>query len=117
MKSMARFAALLVALIGLITWLLSLAFRTGAERNALFTSAFLAVVVQLATFGIIKFLGKRNTLVAWGMGAILRGAVLAVYGLVFVRLLHMPPTAALISFAVFLFASMLLESLLLVYES
>ena len=114
---MARFAVLLIALIGLTAWLLSLVFRTGPERNALVTSAILAVVVQLATFGMIKFLGKQNTLVAWGMGAILRGAVLAVYGLVFVRLLQMPPTAALVSFAVFLFASMLLESLLLVYES
>ena len=114
---MARFGVLLVALIGLITWLLSLVFQTGSERNALFTSAILAVVVQIATFGIIKLLGKSNTLVAWGMGAILRGAVLAVYGLIFVRLLQLPATAALISFAVFLFASMLLESLLLVYES
>ena len=114
---MARFGLLLVALIGIIGWLLSLVFRTGPERNALITSAILAVVVQIAAFGIIKLLGKQNTLVAWGMGAILRGTVLAVYGLVFVRLLQMPPTAALISFAVFLFSSMLLESLLLVYES
>ena len=69
------------------------------------------------TFGLIKLLGKQNMLIGWVLGAILRGTMLALYGIVLVKLLGLPPTAALVSFAVFLFTSMLLESLLLAYES
>ena len=117
MKSMARFTLLLVALIGISGWLLSLAFTTAPDRQALVTSAILAVTVQMMTFGLIRILGKQNMLVGWGMGAILRGTMLALYGFVLIRLFGLPITAALVSFAVFLFVSMLLESLLLAYES
>jgi hypothetical protein len=117
MKSMARSAALLVALIGITGWLLSLAYTTEADRKALLVSAVLAAAVQILAFGLVRLLGKRNALVGWVIGAILRGTMLALYGIVMVKLLDLPPTAALVSFAVFLFASMLLESLLLAYES
>ncbi len=117
MKEMARSALLLVALIALTGWMLSFAFRTDAERHALLVSGALATVVQLTAFGITRLLGRQNALVGWGMGAIMRGTVLALYGFIFARLLDLPQTAALVSFAVFLFASMLLESLLLAYES
>jgi hypothetical protein len=117
MKSMARFALLLTALIGISGWALSLAYRTEADRQALVTSAILAAVVQVMTFGLIKLLGRQNMLIGWVLGAILRGTMLALYGIVLVKLLGLPPTAALVSFAVFLFTSMLLESLLLAYES
>ena len=117
MKSMARSAALLVALIVIAGWLLSLAYRTEADRKALMVSAVLAAAVQIFAFGLIRLLGKRNALIGWVIGAILRGTMLALYAILIVKLLGLPPTAALVSFAVFLFASMLLESLLLAYES
>lgn len=117
MKAMARSALLLVALIALLGWILSLGFRTEAERQALLVSAGLAVMVQMATFGLVRLGGRRNALAFWGMGAILRGTVLVLYGLFVARFIGLPLTAALVSFAVFLFASMLLESLLLAYES
>ncbi len=117
MKEMARSALLLVALIALTAWMLSFAFRTDAERHALLVSGVLATAVQLTAFGITRLLGRQNALVGWGMGAIMRGTVLALYGFIFAGLLGLPLTAALVSFAVFLFASMLLESLLLAYES
>ena len=117
MKSMARFALLLAALIGISGWALSIAYTTEADRRAIVTSAILAALVQVMTFGLIKLLGKQNMLVGWVLGAILRGTMLALYGIVLVKLLGLPPTAALVSFAVFLFTSMLLESLLLAYES
>lgn len=117
MKSMARSAALLVALIGITGWLFSLAYTTAADRKAILVSAILASVVQIFAFGLIRVLGKRNALIGWVIGAILRGTILALYGILIVKLLGLPPTAALVSFAVFLFASMLLESLLLAYES
>jgi hypothetical protein len=59
---------------------------------------------------------KGNALLAgWGLGIILRAITLALYGLVFAKMLGLPLAAALTSFVVFLFASMLLESFLISY--
>lgn len=112
---MARFALMLVALIAVTGWLLSLGFKTDADRHALLVSGCLATAVQLAAFGLVQLTGRRNALAGWGMGAILRGTVLVLYGLFLARILGLPLTAALTSFAVFLFVSMLLESLLISY--
>lgn len=117
MKAMARSALLLAALIALLGWVLLLMFQTDAERQAVLVSGGLAAVVQLATFGLVRLGRRRNALALWGMGTILRGTVLVLYGLFVARSIGLPLTAALVSFAVFLFASMLLESLLLAYES
>lgn len=115
---MARFGILLVALIAVTGWLLSMGFRTGAERQALIVSGLLAAMVQMAAYGIVRLAGRRNAALAgWGLGAILRGLVLVLYGLVFARLLGLPLAAALVSFAVFLFASMMLETFLISYAS
>lgn len=114
---MARFTVLLVALIALTGWLLSLWFTTGADRQALVISAAVAAAVQLATFGILQLTGPRNVLVGWGMGIVVRATVLVMYGLFMAKMLGLPLPAALVSFAVFLFASMLLESLLISYAS
>lgn len=117
MKSMARFTGLLLALIGISGWALAQAYETAADRRALIISAILAATVQIMTFGLIKLLGKQNMLIGWVLGAILRGTLLALYGIVIIKLVGLPQTAALVSFAVFLFLSMLLESLLLAHES
>ena len=110
---MARFAILLVALLAITGWLLSLGFKTDADRHAIIISAGLAGAVQLATFGLIQLVGPRNMLAGWGMGVIFRGTILVLYGLLLAKMLGLPLTAALVSFAVFLFLSMLLESYLI----
>lgn len=113
---MARFGVLLVALIAVSGWIISKGFKTDADRHAILVSAFIATVVQLAAFGLVQLTGKRNaSLIGWMMGSVLRGLALVLYGLVFARLLGLPLAAALTSFAVFLFASMLLESFLISY--
>ena len=117
MKAMARSALLLVGLIALLGGLLSLVFQTAVDRHALLVSACLAVTVQLAAFGLVRWAGRQNALTGWLMGAILRGTVLVLYGLFLAMALGLPMTAALTSFAVFLFVSMLLESTLLANES
>ena len=118
MKAMARFGILLVALVAVTGWILSRAFTTPGERNAILVSAILSIVVQMGTFWLAEMTRRRNALLAgWGIGAILRGTVLVLYGLIFARLFGLPLAAALTSFAVFLFASMLLESYLLAYAS
>ncbi|HEU4877809.1 MAG TPA: hypothetical protein VFT21_00060 [Gemmatimonadaceae bacterium] len=113
---MARFGLLLVALIAVTGWMLSRAFTSDADRHAILVSGILAAAVQMGTFGLVQLTGRRNAVLAgWGMGAILRGLALILYGLIFARLLGLPLTPALTSFAVFLFASMLLESYLISY--
>lgn len=113
---MARFGLLLVALIAITGWILAQGFTTAAERHAIVISGVLATVIQMAAYGMVQYAGRRNAALAgWGMGAILRGLSLVLYGLIFTRLLGLPLTAALTSFAVFLFASMLLESFLISY--
>lgn len=108
---------MLVALLAVTGWLLSLGFRSDAERHALKVSAALAIAVQIGAFGLVQWSGRQHALVGWGLGVILRGTALVVYGLFFAKVLGLPLPAALVGFAVFLFVSMLLESLLLAYES
>ena len=110
-------ALLLVALIIVTGFILSFWFRSDADRHALLVSGVLAAIVQLGAFGFVRIAGRNNALVAWGLGSILRGIVIVLYGFFIIKLLHLPSTAALVSFAVFLFASMLLESLLMAYAA
>jgi len=113
---MARFAVLLLALIAVTGWIVSKGFKTDADRHAIIVSGVIAGVIQLVAFGLVQLSGKRNaTLIGWMMGAVIRGLALMFYGLVFAKLLGLPLAAALTSFAVFLFASMLLESFLISY--
>jgi hypothetical protein len=113
---MARFAIALIALLAVAGWLLSLGYKTAAERHALLVSGILAAAIQMSTFSLATATRQRNQLLmGWGLGIIIRFTFLVVYGLVLVKMLGLPASAALVSFAVFLFASMLLETTLISY--
>jgi predicted outer membrane lipoprotein len=113
---MARFGFLLVALIAITGWIVSKGFTTDADKHAIVVSGVIATVVQLIAFALVQLTGKHNaTLIGWIMGTVVRGFALVLYGLLFAKLLGLPLAAALTSFAVFLFASMLLESFLISY--
>jgi hypothetical protein len=113
---MARFGILLVALIAVTGWILSRGFTSDAERHAIVVSGILAGTVQLVAFAIVEMSRKGNAMLAgWGAGIVLRTTALVLYGLIFAKLLGLPLGAALVSFAVFLFASMMLESFLIAY--
>ena len=114
---MARSVLALFALIAITGWLLSLAFSSPADKHALLVSAVLAATVQIGAFGLVRIAGRNNALFAWGIGSIFRAIILIIYGFFLLKLLHLPHTAALVSFAVFLFVSMLLESTLLAYDA
>jgi hypothetical protein len=113
LKSGVRFAAATVGLVAVLGWVMGLAFRTPADHHAIWVSAGIAIVVQLFAFTIVRLTSRDNVMAAWGVGAILRLVVLGVYGLVIVRALGLAPMAALLSLAVFLFLSTLLEPLFL----
>ena len=118
MKAMARFGILLFALIAVTGWILSKGFTSDAERHAIVVSGILAVTVQIIAFAFLEASRKGNAMLAgWGVGIVLRMLTLILYALIFAKMLGLPLAAALTSFAVFLFASMLLESFLIAYAS
>jgi hypothetical protein len=112
---MARFTAALVALIAVTGWILAQAWTSSAERKAISISAVIVVLIQIVTFGLVQLTKQRAMLAGWGVGILIRTLALVLYGLLFAKLLGLPLTAALVSFAVFMFASLLLESFLIAY--
>ena len=113
MKPIALFAALSLATIVLAGWVLTFVFRSPVDARAIWTSAAVAFAVQLIAGAIVKLSAKTNVMAGWGVGAIIRFAVLALYALVIVKALGLPSAAALVSLAAFFFVSTLLEPLLL----
>ena len=116
MKWTARFAITVVALFLVTGWILSLWYKSAAERHALLVSGVLAAAIQMSTFLLAIVTRQRNKLLeGWGMGIIIRFTFLVVYGLFLAKALGLPLAAALVSFALFLFVSMLLETILISY--
>ena len=110
-KAMARFSIALLALMAVTGWILAQAYTSPAERHAIWVSAAIVAVVQLISFGLVELTGRRNAkLAGWGMGIAIRTLVLVLYGMLFAKMLNLPLGAALMSFAAFMFASLLLES-------
>jgi hypothetical protein len=93
--------------------LFMLVFPGPEAATAIAISAVLALLVQLAAFTILRRMRGQGILIGWGLGSLLRLGTLAVYGFVAVRALGLPTVPALLSLATFLFATMILEPLLL----
>jgi hypothetical protein len=70
-------------------------------------------VVQIAAFAVTARMAPKNVIAAWGAGALARMLTLFVYALLAVKVFGLPAVPALISLAVFLFLSTLLEPLFL----
>lgn len=113
MRKVAIFAVASLVLIALAGWLLTIAFPTQDDRHAIFLSAAVAYVVQLASFAIARAWAATNVIAGWGMGMLIRFIVLAIYALLGARVLGLPLAAALVSLAAFFFVSTLLEPVLL----
>lgn len=113
MKRTAIFAVVSLTVIAVIAWMMSFAFPTAADWRAIEISAVIAYVVQLVAFTIARAWAATNVIAGWGLGMLLRFAVLAVYALIFVKVLALPTSAALVSLVAFFFVSTLLEPVLL----
>jgi hypothetical protein len=113
MKKTAIFAVVSLGVIAALAWLLTFAFSTTADRHAIVVSALIAYVVQLCSFAIARTMAATNVTAGWGLGMLLRFVVLALYALIFLKMLGLPATAALVSLASFFFVSTLLEPVLL----
>ena len=112
-KALARYGLLVVAVAGLGGAILSLAFRGPGDRPAVWISAGFTVLLQLAAFGVARVAGRAGIMARMGAGMLVRFLGLVGYALVVALALRLPPVAALISLAALLFASSLLEPLLI----
>jgi len=63
MKSLGLFALLLLVLVAVAAWVLGLMFASPAEHRAIWTSAVIAVAVQLVAFAALR-LASRDQLFA-----------------------------------------------------
>jgi hypothetical protein len=113
MRSLAVYALAAIGSIAAVGWLLTLAFPGPRDAAAIRLSAIVAIVVQLVAFGITKAVARRHLIAGWGAGSLLRFLTLVVYALLAAKVLGLPPVAALVSLATFLFLSTLIEPLFL----
>lgn len=113
MKQPILFALTTAAIALLGAWLFAGFFTEPKALRAVWTSAVLAFVAQIASFGIARrYAATGDVMKGWGIGALVRVMVLVVYGLSAVRL-ELPLGPALVSFAALVFASTVVEPLFL----
>jgi hypothetical protein len=113
-KRFAQFGLITSAIALLGAALLARVFRDAGAPRAVWTSAAAAIAVQLTTFAIARRYAKTgNVMLGWGIGGLIRVAALAVYGFAGTRALGLPLAPTLLSFALFLFISTVLEPLFL----
>lgn len=98
-----------VALLGAIAW----ALVAPAAREVLVVSAGLAVMVQMVAFTVARLLQRRNLMLGWGLGSLLRLVVLVVYAFVVAKVGQAPLAPALLSFVAFLFVTTVFEPVFL----
>ncbi len=81
--------------------------------RAVWTSAVLALFVQLLAFAIARPFVAKNPIAGWGLGSLLRMLVLILYAVVGTKALGLESGPALISLVGFLFVTMIVEPLFL----
>lgn len=113
MRALGIFAALALVAIALTGGVLALVFRGPGSGRAILVSAALALGVQLVAYAIVRLAGPSKVMAAWGLGAILRLALLLLHAFVGLKALGLPPAPALLSLATFLFLSTIIETRLL----
>ena len=119
-RALAFFAGVSAALIIIATIILRAWFRTVEQHNAMLISAGLAFAVQLGSYAFLRpaRAGKGapgELLIRWGIGALMRFAVLVMYAPI-ARIMFLSLEAALVSLVTFFFLTMMAEPLLLEYD-
>ncbi|MGH7638808.1 MAG: hypothetical protein ACREOK_14255, partial [Gemmatimonadaceae bacterium] len=98
-----------IALLGAIAW----SFLDGASRHAMLLSGGLVVGVQMLAFVMARLLLRKNAMLGWGLGSVLRLLTLVVYAVVLAKASRSLLTPALLSFVGFLFVTTVIEPLFL----
>ena len=113
MRRWATFAAVCLAAMAVLAALLGVVFHNPVDRRALWVTAGVSWLVQLAAFAVAAHGARKNLMVGWAAGIAIRFAAFIVWGLVGVSQLGLPLTAALLSMASYLFVTTLIEPLFL----
>lgn len=88
-------------------------FNAPADLAALQVAGGVAFAVQGLTFAIVRLVGQEQVIAAWGLGVLVRFAVVALWAFVLVPALGLAPTTALIGLVTFFFVSTVVEPLFL----
>ncbi|MBC7674183.1 MAG: hypothetical protein H7247_17330 [Polaromonas sp.] len=102
-----------VVAIGLAGGVFTAVFGTAGERQAVWVSAIVALVVQLLAFALARsMVDGGHGIAGWGLGAVICLVALVVYGFAS-RALGLPSNAAMLSLATYFFLTELIEPPLL----
>jgi hypothetical protein len=112
-KRFAKFALVTGAVIAVLAFALTRVMRDPAAARAVWVSAGVAVLVQLAAFGLTRATQPANVVAGWGAGMIVRVMALAAYALLVVNSLGLSMGPALLSLAGFFFVTTLIEPVFL----
>jgi hypothetical protein len=114
LRAVVLFTAAQTVLVAIVAALLSQFVFTGVGAlHAIVVSAGVAVAVQVVTFTIAKLVAREQVMAGWGLGVVLRFAVVAVWAFLGIPALNLAPTPALFSLVLFFFVSTLIEPVFL----
>jgi hypothetical protein len=94
-------------------WGLSFLSLAPEVQRAVWSSAVIALGVQVLAFAIARPFVATNPVAGWGLGSLLRMGVLVLHALVGTKALGLETGPALMSLVGFLFVTMLVEPLFL----
>ena len=108
-----RYAAVSLGLVLVTAGLFLAGFRAPGEPQAIWLSAGVAVGLQAVAVAVRQAAGSLHLTARMAAGMIVRFVGLVGYAVIAVKLLLLPATAALLSFATFLFLMLVLEPVLI----
>lgn len=112
-RAVALFLAAQVVLLVVVGFVLAWLFRAPGDLSAVLTAGWVALGVQLLTFAIVRLASREQVIAAWGLGVLVRFAVVALWAFLLVPALGLPATPALLSLVAFFFVSTVVEPLFL----
>lgn len=90
-----------------------LVWTDAASIASVHASAWVAVSVQLVSFAIARLVARQQVIAAWGLGVLLRFAVVAFWAFLGIKAFGLVPGPALISLVLFFFVSTVVEPIFL----
>jgi len=112
-RAVALFGAAQVVLLVVTGFVLAWLFRAPGDLSAVVTAGWVALGVQLLTFAIVRLAGPEQVIAAWGVGVLVRFAVVALWAFLLVPAFGLAATPALMSLVAFFFVSTVVEPLFL----
>jgi hypothetical protein len=113
-RAIALFTAAQAVLITVIAVVLTKFVWSDPEGvRAVTISAWVAAVVQVLTFAVAKLVARQQVMAGWGLGVVLRFAVVAAWAFLGIKALGLAPVPALLSLVIFFFVSTVIEPIFL----